>query len=293
MTTTDTPLLQIAGRSVRAVIILLISGLLGAALIRMAPGADVDEQDLDPRLSTESVESLRREHAGERNPLTFYPRFIAGLLRGDAGKSRLFGQPVAQLIGERIPTTVRSVVTGLIAGWCAALLLAGVSVIYRSAAPLLISTLLSGALLSVPSAVIAVVCLLLDLPPSAAISAVVFPRVFPHAYQQLRAGLAQPHVTMARAKGLSGARVFFWHVVPAGFGPMLALAGVSITLAFSASIPVEALADSPGVGQLAWRAALGRDIPLLVTITLLLTGVTLVANLLSDIAMLRVRVRAI
>ena len=61
---------------------------------------------------------------------------------------------------------------------------------------------------------------------------------------------------------------------------------------FGASIPVEALADSPGMGQLAWRAALGRDIPLLVSITLLLTAVTTAANLLSDIAMLRAGVRA-
>jgi peptide/nickel transport system permease protein len=74
---------------------------------------------------------------------------------------------------------------------------------------------------------------------------------------------------------------------------MLALGGVSVALAFGASIPVEALADSPGVGQLAWRAALGRDIPLLVSITLLLTAVTTAANLLSDIAMLRAGVRVV
>jgi len=74
---------------------------------------------------------------------------------------------------------------------------------------------------------------------------------------------------------------------------MVALGGVSVALAFGASIPVEALADSPGVGQLAWRAALGRDIPLLVSVTLLLTAVTTAANLLSDIAVLRAGVRVV
>jgi peptide/nickel transport system permease protein len=69
--------------------------------------------------------------------------------------------------------------------------------------------------------------------------------------------------------------------------PLVALAGVSVTLAFGASIPIEALSDSPGMGQLAWRAALGRDIPVLVSLTLLLTAVTVFANVMADIAMTR------
>jgi peptide/nickel transport system permease protein len=282
---------RIAGMVGRGILTLLISGLLGAALVRMAPGGDVDEQELDPRLRRESIEILRRQRAAERNSLNFYPRFIAGLLRGDAGHSTLFGAPVAQLIRERIGTTARSVFAGLIIGWCAAILLAIVSALHGRVATVLLSTFVSATLLSVPSAVLAVMCLLLDLPPAAALAAVVFPRVYPHAYAQLRASLETPHVIMARARGLSRQRVFCWHVIPTVLGPMLALAGVSVALAFGASIPVEALADSPGVGQLAWRAALGRDIQLLVSITLLLTAVTTAANLLSDIAMLRAGVR--
>jgi peptide/nickel transport system permease protein len=60
-----------------------------------------------------------------------------------------------------------------------------------------------------------------------------------------------------------------------------------VTLAFGASIPIEALSDSPGMGQLAWRAALGRDVPVLVTVTLLLTAVTVFSNVIADIAMAR------
>ena len=44
----------------RAVLILLLSGLAGAALIRLAPGFGVDEQALDPRLSASSLEALER-----------------------------------------------------------------------------------------------------------------------------------------------------------------------------------------------------------------------------------------
>ena len=279
--------MRIAETITRAVVILLISGLLGATLIRLAPGSDVDERELDPRLSPESVESLRRERSHRENPFQFYLHYAGGLLRGDAGQSRLFGQPVSGLIAERLPVTVRSVAAGLAAGWCAALVFAAASVLGRGIAIVFLSTLASGALLSVPSAVLAIGCLLLDLPAAVAIAAVVFPRIFPYVYQQLRAQLEKPYVLMARARGLSAVRVFFWHIVPGTLGPIVALAGVSITLAFGASIPIEALGDSPGIGQLAWRAALARDLPVLVAITLLLTAVTVAANLFSEVAIAR------
>ena len=271
----------------RAFVILLISGLAGAALVCLAPGFGMDEQMLDPRLSVASLDALQRGYAGERNPLGFYVRFLAGVLRGDLGRSSVFGQPVTRLIRERASLTVHSVTEGLALGW-------GVSIVFAIAAALgggqgtrLALMALSGSLLSLPSALLAMLCLLLDLPPGVAIAAVVFPRVFPHAYEQLRSARVKPHVVMARSRGLSGTRLFCFHVVPTALMPVVALAGVSVALAFGASIPIEALSDSPGIGQLAWRAALGRDLPVLVSITLLLTAITVVANLLADLVMVR------
>src|SRR5229473_1049994 len=206
----------------RGILILLISGLLGAALVRMPPGGDVDEQELDPRLRRESIEILRRQRAAQQNSLDFYPRFIAGLLRGDGGNSTLFGAPVAQLIREKIGKKARTVLFGLAAGWCAGVLLAILSALDGRVATVLLSTFVSATLLSVPSAVLAAMCLLLELPPHAAIAAVVFPRVYPHAYAQLRASLERPHVIMARARGLTPQRVFCWHVIPSALAPLLA-----------------------------------------------------------------------
>ena len=54
-------------------------------------------------------------------------------------------------------------------------------------------------------------------------------------------------------------------------------------LALGAAIPVEALCSIPGIGQLAWQAAMGRDLSLLVTVTLLVTAITLMANTTSDL----------
>jgi peptide/nickel transport system permease protein len=271
----------------RGIGILVLSGLGGATLVRLAPGFGVDEQVLDVRLSAQTRDALERRHAGERNPLVFYAHFVVGLFHGDAGRSVVFGQSVQGLIRDRACTTIVAVGAGLAVGWSAAVLLGLAVALSRSAMAILPAFAFSGSLLSMPSVVLAMVCLLLGLAPAIAIGAVVFPRVFPHAYEQLRAGLAAPHVLMARASGISGARLLLFYVVPSVLMPLVALAGVSVTLAFGASIPIEALSDSPGIGQLAWLAALGRDVPVLVTVTLLLTAVTVFSNSVADIAMAR------
>jgi peptide/nickel transport system permease protein len=64
---------------------------------------------------------------------------------------------------------------------------------------------------------------------------------------------------------------------------LLAVGGVSISMAMGAAIPVEALCGIAGIGQLAWQAALARDLPLLVNITILVTLVTLLANSGADV----------
>ncbi|MGA7291440.1 MAG: ABC transporter permease subunit, partial [Terriglobales bacterium] len=67
-------------------------------------------------------------------------------------------------------------------------------------------------------------------------------------------------------------------------GPqMIALAGITVSIALGTAIPVEALCGLPGIGQLAWQAALSRDLPLLVNLTVIVTLVTLLANSGADV----------
>jgi len=92
-----------------------------------------------------------------------------------------------------------------------------------------------------------------------------------------------PHVLLARAKGVGQIGILFWHVLLPAAPQLLALAGVSVSIALTADIPVEALCDLPGIGQLAWKAALGRDLYLLVNLTMIVTAVTLLANSAADL----------
>jgi peptide/nickel transport system permease protein len=141
---------------------------------------------------------------------------------------------------------------------------------------------IGGLLLCVPSAALALLIFVSAGPLRAVIALAVFPRVFQYLRNLLPHAAAQPHVMAARARGLGPWRILLWQVVPVAAPPMLALAGVSVSMAFGAAVAVEVICNFPGIGQLAWKAALARDLPLLVTLTMLVTLATQMANALAD-----------
>jgi peptide/nickel transport system permease protein len=117
-----------------------------------------------------------------------------------------------------------------------------------------------------------------NVPGAIVIALIVFPKLYRYARNMLAKAYEMPHIVTARAKGLSELRITFWHVVPVIGPQLLAVAGVSVSIAIGAAIPVEALCGLAGVGQLAWQAALARDLPLLMNVTILVTLATLLAN---------------
>lgn len=265
----------------KILITVLLGGLLGAALVRMAPGFGADEEELDSRLNSESITALREQQRQE-NLGTFYWHFLVAGLGGDLGVSRTLQRPVTELLRERLPETAKSVAFGLLFGWTAGLSLAILVVVSRAWYMDLGASLLSGALLCLPAAVLGLLFVVARAPARLVLGLIVFPKIFRYARNLLARSEALPHVLTARAKGASGARVLFWHILPVAAPQLLALGGVSVSVALAAAIPVEAVCDLPGIGQLAWKAAMGRDLPLLVILTMLVTLITLIANSAAD-----------
>ena len=269
----------------RILLTVLLGGLLGATLVRLGPGFGVDERELDSRLSADSQQAIRAERAKENNIALFYVRYFGGFVRGDFGFSRSLNRPVSELLKERLPLTLESLGFGVFGGASIGLVLALLTVWWRAPGSELVPALLSGLCLAAPAAVIALLLLWIGAPSRWAIALVVFPHVYRYAKNQLIATAQSPHVVAAEAKGLTSLRVLWAHVFIPAAPQLAALAGISVSLAFGASIPIEVICDTPGVGQLAWRAAMDRDLPLLVTITVLVALMTLVVNSLADLAL--------
>ena len=261
----------------------LLGGFLAAVLVRFAPGFDADAQELDPHLSAESIQFLRRARIENHNIFRFYVHSLERAAHGDLGTSLSLGQPVTTLLRQRAPLTLRLVVLGLLLSWAVALGLALSAAWMRISAYDSLATLISGIFLCLPAAVLALLSVLWNAPGALAVGLIVFPRIYRYARNLLAKAYSLPHIITARAKGVSELRILFWHAIPVSGPQLLAVAGVSVSIAVGAAIPVEALCGLPGVGQLAWQAALARDLPLLMNLTILVTLVTLLANSGADV----------
>ena len=266
----------------KILITVLLGGFLGATLVRFAPGFGIDEEELDSRLSAQSIQALRETRAQDTDIFVFYSHYLSRLLRGDLGISRTLQRPVRQLVAERLPETLKSVAAGMALGWTAGFLLAVAVVMSRAWYLDLLGSLLVGVLLCLPAAVLALLFVLAQAPARLLLGLIIFPKVFRYSRNLLGRSSALPHVLTARAKGLGNMRVLVWHILPTAAPQLLALLGVTVSFAFTAAIPMEALCDMPGIGQLAWKAALGRDVALLVNLTMIVTLVTLMANSASE-----------
>jgi peptide/nickel transport system permease protein len=275
---------KLGARLLMLTVLTLLGGLLGATLVRFAPGYGVDERELDPRLNHASVDSIRNARQIDSGLLSYYGRYLAGAAHLDLGTSQWLGRPVSLLIKERLPITLRSVLLGILVAWAVAFATSLAGLLFPGFFLEITGTAASSLLIALPTAVVAMLAVHLREPVFVAIAVVTFPKLFRYLRNLLRHAHAQPHILAARARGISRGRIIFCHVLPLVTPALAALAGVSLSMAFGAAIPIEALCDSPGVGQLAWQAALNRDLPLIVNLTLVITLITVGVNSLASVA---------
>ncbi len=272
--------IRIARRAAALLATVILGGILTAALVRSSPGFDTDERLLDLRLDSQSRAAILAEHEADHNVVRFYARYVGSMFRGDWGVSSSLNAPIRGLIASRLPVTAELMAFGLAGAWGLALVLALAAVRYSWWSHM--GSLLSIVMLSIPSAALAVLIFATRGPVRAIIALILFPRLFDYLRNLLADAYARPHIVTARAKGVGPVRILVGHVLPVCGPQLLALAGVSTSMAFGTAIPVETLCDMPGIGQLAWKAAVARDLPLLVSLTMLITLLTQASNAISD-----------
>ncbi len=129
----------------------------------------------------------------------------------------------------------------------------------------------SGLLLAVPPAVLALAFFFTGAPLGLAVALAILPRVFGTMRALWSDLYGSGALLTARARGLTPWTLAWRYVLLPASGQLIALAGVALVLAFGVLIPMEALCDVPGIGQLTWKAATARDLPLLCGLGLIIT----------------------
>ena len=96
--------------------------------------------------------------------------------------------------------------------------------------------------------------------------------------------LHQDYITTARAKGLPENAVIYRHALRNALLPLITLLGLSLPGLIGGSVIAESLFAIPGMGKLFYDAVLMRDFPVIMGILTIGAALTLLGNLLADIA---------
>jgi peptide/nickel transport system permease protein len=242
--------------------------------------------------------------------------FLAGLVRGDLGTSIEYGRPVGALIVERLPATLLLGGTVLLLNFTLGLWLGVRQAVRKGSAEDRWLTTLSLAGYATPSFWLGLVLAWLIgvewrlLPaagmrdplagsgllagaadvlrhlvlPALTLSVVSIAGTMRYQRDAMLEALRLPYILTARAKGVSEARVRWYHAWRNALFPVLTLFGLWLPVLVTGSVFVEAVFAWPGLGSLAAAAVGNRDYPLLMGASVLVAVIVVLANLLADLA---------
>ena len=271
-------LLKRLGRTL-AIVLLVVFG--STVLVRFAPGYLSDAREMDPRYAGAARVELAAE-AGRSGSLgQMLATEIGGWTQGNLGISRQYEVPVLELILPRLAVTGSLMLRAIVMAWTLALCASLLSSASRN--PSLLWQAPAALLLAVPTAAMATVCLLVDGGgPVLVMTLLLAARDFKFLDRTLRKAWRDEHLLQARAQGVTTLRLVRAHILPNIAPQLLALATLSIVTALSALVPVEVIFSVPGLGQLAWSAAMNRDLPVLLAITMIMAIAVTLAGMASD-----------
>ncbi|RXH57344.1 ABC transporter permease subunit [Granulicella sibirica] len=271
----------IVRRLSRVFLLMLLAAMGTIVLMRFSPGYYTDIRELDPKYAQSANTAIETEENQHGSLAAIARNVFAGWLHGDLGRSRQYDAPVSELVRPRIGVTLSLLARSIVNGWLIAF-----------AAALPISTLRRGAtlvsapftlLLAIPTGAMATVSLLADTGgPVLVLSLILAARDFKFLARLFRVAWRAPHLLQVRAQGMRFHRVIRTFILPNVAPQVFALATLSLVTALSAVVPVEVIFDAPGLGQLAWSAAMNRDLPVLLTVTLLMAFAVACAGMVSE-----------
>ena len=265
-------------------------------------------------MSPEQVAKLEAYWGVGTPPLERYLGWLWDLLHGDFGISLLYRQPVLEIVGQRLATSlgllffawilsgvlglVLGVVAGatrgrlpdkLIRGYC--LLISSTPAFWLALLLLLIFSVWLGWLpsgLAVPIGVAADAVTLADrlrhaVLPALTLSITGVANIALHTREKLVDVLESDYVLFARARGESSLSIVLRHGLRNVALPAVTLQFASISEIIGGSVLVEQVFSYPGLGQAAVTAGLGSDLPLLLGVTVITAAIFFAGNLIADL----------
>jgi peptide/nickel transport system permease protein len=290
-------------------LVLVMLSVVTFALLHVAPGGPAIL--MGTNISPDEAARMRA-NLGLDQPLHVqYAKWAIAMLQGNFGRSFTDGRPVTELVAQRLPNTLLlsctalalAIVIGISSGVAAALLRGSVLdrlvmflAVTGESVPVFWLAILAILLFAVQLRVLPSSGMrtlgnsgsLLDLLqhlvlPAVVLSTLPMAQLARYSRSGLIGVLGQDYVRTARAKGLPGRQVVFRHALRSALIPLVTVVGLALPVLVSGAAITETIFGWPGMGRLAVDAALRRDYPLVMGVTITVAAAIIAINLAIDV----------
>ena len=310
---------------------LFLMSVVAFALIQAPPGDFLTDYVAQLQASGEivdddQIEALRNQYGLNRPLYVQYAKWVWGILQWNLGISLEWGRPVTELVNERLAMTIVLGVSTVIFTWTLAIPIGVLSAVKKYTVIDYFFTFISYFGVGTPNFLIALVAMWLAF----SVLGIKITGLFSEEYvtapwsfgkvidmlkhmwvpmlilgtdgtarftRIVRANLLdemnKPYVETARAKGLPEWKVVLKYPVRIALNPFVSTAGLELPRLISGQLIVATVMSLPTIGPLLLRALLSQDMFMAGAIVLILTTLTLIGVLISDIvlAMMDPRIR--
>lgn len=301
----------------------LLPVLFGVALLTFAvasllPG-DIAYVLLGDQATPETLAALRRDLGLDQPIVVRFLRWLGQVVQGDLGRSVRTGQTVASAIGERLPVSVQLMLMAQVGALAVAVPLAIFCAVHEGGRVDRWVTGAAFASLSVPTFLSAIVLIWLFavqlewLPatgyvpldegvagnlrtlflPALTLASGEWPVLMRVLRSDMISTLNEDYIAMARAKGLTRARILLVHALKPSSLTLVTVTGLNIGRLLGGAVIVETIFALPGLGRLLVGSIQGRDLLVLQGVVLFVAAGFVFVNLSVDLlyALLDPRIR--
>ncbi|MGE5147949.1 MAG: ABC transporter permease, partial [Candidatus Eiseniibacteriota bacterium] len=299
-------------RTVESILVLLVMSVVIYALIGLMPGDPIDLMiSADPHLTPADAARLKALYGLDLPLYVRYWNWFTAALGGDFGYSRLFSRPVLDVLPAYLGRTAILMGTSFVLSVAIAVPTGIWAAVRPYSRTDYVINLLSFAGISMPPFWLALLLIMLFavglgwLPaggmetvglnslvdkilhlvlPVLALTLLSVAGVTRYVRAEMIGVLRQDYVRTARAKGVPEGSVVWRHALRNALIPVVTVLALDFGALFSGALITETVFAYPGMGKLIYDAILGNDFNLALVGLLFATLLTLVGNLLADLA---------
>jgi peptide/nickel transport system permease protein len=268
------------------------------------------------RVPEEQLQAMRERYGLGEPVLVQYVKWMGGVLRGDFGQSMEWGVPVSFLIWDRIALGAVVSLSSILFVWVVAIPIGVYSATNQYSILDYVFTFLGFLGLAIPNFLLALILMWVGFSvfgqnvgglfspeyQNAPWSIGKFLDLLSHLWipmiiigtsgtagliRTMRANMLdeinQPYVEAARAKGLSSMRLIWKYPVRVALNPFISTVGYALPALIGAEIIVAVVLNLPTIGPLLLRALLSQDMFMAGAIVLIISVLTVIGTMLSDI----------